>query len=304
MKNTTIAMLSLVLTLAAGRALAQPEPMEPGQVVAQGQDPEEPGVHVPAPPPAPMMASPAWVATPETSVRLVPIPCPAPVLEDPAAGRLGLFDTAETLGRGQWSFTARGQVTTELAYGVTDWLEVGFKTIPLLLLVPEEGLQNTLYMGTARLRLLKNSWLTLTAETDGLSFLGWAGVRGAVLTRMGGRRAGFHLGVSAMQLWAVDENGWAAPGRWANDGSGEEADTPTKRLVMAQAGVDVRVSRRVKLMLDASYQREDGPGLLLGSPAVRVHGEHFAADFGVAIVHQLESGEGFFLPLVNLSVTY
>jgi hypothetical protein len=257
---------------------------------------EEPGIDLEEPPPPPQpphqVYQPVWVRSvpPARPTRLQP-------LSDPAANRLSIFSTAETLKAGQWSLVSRGMVTLEFAIGATDWLELGFKNIPTLFLVPS-GAENTLYMGSARWRLLRTSWFTLTAETDFLAFLGWAGLRAGLQTRWGGDRAAFHLGSSALQLWGVTPDGWEV--KKTCDG----CDDPTLSSLIVNGGGHVQVSRRVKLMLDVSYFRQDEEGLLLAAPAVRLHGYHFAADLGLAIVHRLDTDEGFLVPLVNLSVSY
>lgn len=260
----------------------------------------------------PVHAQPVPLDDPHVLDAQTPPPLPPPVvvarplrvrridrgpLQDPATGRLSMFDTAQTLRRGQWSFTARGAITTEFSFGITDWLEVGIKNIPTLLLV-EQGPKNTLWMGGLRLRVISRGWFTLTAAAEGLAFLGWAGLRAGLLSRLGGDRAALHFGASALQLWGVSSDGWEVPD------SCEDCGTPKLTTLMTHGGGDVRVGRRVKLMLDVGYFGKSSEGLLLASPAVRVHGRHFAADFGVVIVHRLDKDAGFVVPLVNLSVSY
>jgi hypothetical protein len=287
MKTTGILLVIMSLGL-VNTALGQPVLVE-----EPGIDLEEPPSSTPsAPAPAVVDRMPVWVRT-----APVPRPVPSQPLSDPAESRLSIFSTAETLEAGQWSLVSRGMVTLEFAIGATDWLELGFKNIPTLFLVPD-GAENTLYMGSARWRMLHTGWLTLTAEADFLAFLGWAGVRAGLQTRWGSDRAAFHLGSSGLRLWGVTPDGWEV------DEACDGCEDPTLTSLIVNGGGHVRVSRRVKLMLDVSYFRQDEDGLLLAAPAVRLHGHHFAADLGVAIVHRLDTDEGFLVPLVNLSVSY
>jgi hypothetical protein len=241
------------------------------------------------------LSTPTWV-------RRAPAAAPGR-RADPARGRLSVVSTADTLGKGEWSFTSRGMVTAEFALGVTDWLEVGFKNMPALLVVPE-GAQNTLWLGSLRLRLLRTRSWTLTAEVEGLSLLGWAGLRAGLQSRLGGDRFAFHAHASGIRMWQAMDESWVSQKEDACNGGTCEEQTPTLSSLMAGAGLDVRLGRKVKLMLDASYLREDGPGLLVVAPAVRLHGRHFAIDLGVLALHRFDRQEGYLIPLVNLSVTY
>lgn len=240
------------------------------------------------------LATPTWV-------RRAPA---APARQaDPARGRLSVVSTADTLGKGEWSFVTRGMVTAEFAFGVTDWLEVGFKTMPALLVVPQ-GAQNTLWLGSLRMRLLRTESWTLTAEVEGLSLLGWAGLRAGLQSRLGGDRFAFHAHASGIRMWQAMDEAWVTRDATVCTGGTCEEQTPSLNMLMAGAGLDVRLGRKVKLILDASYLREDGPGLLAVAPAVRLHGRHFAIDLGVLALHRFDEQEGLLLPLVNLSVTY
>jgi hypothetical protein len=260
---------------------------------------EEPGVDI-APPPTAVVPPPAPAQRP-VWVRRAPIPPPPPrKVNDPARSRLSLFSTAETLPRGSWSLTARGMVTLELALGATDWLELGVKSIPVLFFA-DEGPENNLYMVGGRTRLLKSRWLTLTAETQFVAFLGWAGLYAGLQSRWGSENAAFHLGTSTLQMWGVTHDGWEVTRDC--DGPGDCSD-PTLSALVVNGGTDLRVSRRVKLMLDVSYFRQDGDGMMLVSPAIRLHGYHFACDLGVVIVHRFDKNIGFAVPLVSLSVSY
>lgn len=306
-------LISVLVLGTVGVAYGQPELVEEPVVS------EEPGVQLAAPqpqaeavenPPAvqarpmpqihqmhQMRRRPVWVSR-------TPAPPPPPrdlSVDDPTPGRLSIFSTAETLPKGGWSFTTRGLVTFEFAVGATDWLELGLKTIPILMLV-EDGAENSLYMFGTRLRLLKTRWLTLTAEAQFTAFMGWAGIYTGVQSRWGTDRAAFHMGMSTLQMWGVSPDGWDEASMQCTDCS--DASEPTMSTMIANAGVDVRVARRVKLMLDVSYFRQDGQGMMLAAPAVRLHGHHFACDLGVAIVHRFDEDFGFVVPLVSMSVTY
>jgi hypothetical protein len=240
---------------------------------------------------------------PSTAIARPPAP-PRPIreIEDPARNRLSLFPTAELLREGEWSMTCRALMTLEFAYGARDWIELGFKNMPLLILVPE-GAQNTLWSFGTRFRLLDSRLFTLTADTDGVFFLGWGGFHGRLSMRLGTDRVALHAGASGIRLWQVSDDGWAAEGDYCPVDGG--CSTPALNLFIANLGAHVRVHRKVKLMLEASsYMNPDEETFMMISPAIRLHGHHFAADLGVSFVHEVGQREVYMIPLINLSVRY
>ena len=58
---------------------------------------------------------------------------------------------------------------------MTNWLELGVRTTPILMLIPEIGPKESLWMGSTRLRLVGSRLFSLTADAEGLSMAGWAG---------------------------------------------------------------------------------------------------------------------------------
>lgn len=240
---------------------------------------------------------------PQTQAIARPPAPPRPkMVEDPARNRLSLFPTAELLQQGEWSMTCRALATLEFAYGARDWLELGFKNMPLLILVPE-GAQNTLWSFGTRFRLLNSRLVTLTADADGVFFLGWGGFHGRLSLRLGTDRIALHAGASGIRMWQVSDDGWAAEGSYCPVDAG--CDTPAVNLFVSNLGAHVRVHRKVKLMLEASsFMNPDEDTFMIFSPAIRLHGRHFAADFGVSFVHEVGQREVYMIPLINLSVRY
>jgi hypothetical protein len=232
--------------------------------------PEEPGL--------PAVALPA--------PRFVPPPPPAPIA-DPAATRNGAMTTALTLDKGEVSFTNRALLSAEVAVGATSWLELGIKTTPVLLAIPGVGPKNSFWAGSVRLRAIHGRLFTLTAESEGIAFAGWAGLRAGLSMRLGVDRVAFHGSGSGFKLWKLDD--------------GDRART--HEAMLFSGGLHVRVHRRVKLMCDVSYYRDRKMDTLVATPAVRIHGHHFAADFGL-LVMTAKQEPNIALPLVNLSVTY
>lgn len=252
----------------------------------------------------PAAPEPAPYGYPAYQIARPPTPPPPREVEDPARNRLSLVSTAELLEQGEWAMTCRGLVTLEFAYGARDWLELGFKNIPLLLVVPE-GPKNTLWSFGARFRLAHNPLFTLTADTDAVFFLGWGGAHARLSLKLGNDRIALHAGASGIRLWQVSADGWAAEGpSCAPDG---ECGKPARDFFVGTLGTHLRVHRKVKLMLEATSMvdlADDHESVMLISPAVRLHGHHFAADLGISFVHEVGRREVYMVPLVNLSVRY
>jgi hypothetical protein len=261
-------------------------------------------VATPAPPPPP----PYW-----NTVRVTPRPMPIPAPEDPASTRLSLFNTADTLRQGEWSLTWREFATVEVAVGLTDWLEMNIRTIPILMFVPEGGAVNSLWSGGLRLRMLKSSYFTLTSELEAGSFLGWAGLRGGVTAKLGNDRFAFHAGVSGLWMWEASDESWlkadvdyiAAP-RCTNSDCGtvsvESDETPSMASVLPTAGLTIRLHRRVKLLTEVAYI--SAADTMLVTPAIRLHGKRFACDLGLMVIYDTEARGGLILPVVNMSVRF
>lgn len=226
---------------------------------------------------------------------------------DPAFTRRSLFPSAETLPGGTLEFTCRGLLTTELAFGITDWLEVNIKNIPLFMLFSEIGVKHTFWSGGLRARLIKSDPLTLTAHADGVSILGWAGFHTGLSMRLGNKRFSLHGSAALIKMWQVSDP-WpddmfmdsCAPGGDCHD----SADTPTQQGIIVSGGMDVRVHRKVKLQADVSYYRDGDMDMLTVAPSVRLHGKHFATDLGILLVRTGKMEEILPLPLVNFSVSY
>jgi hypothetical protein len=292
MRTTTAATLAIISLTMALASTAQAQ-----QVVDIDYPPS---ALAPAPVLAPAHAPIILQAPRLVSPRLVP---PS---SDPARTRLGLFPTAEVLRRGEVEFTCRGLVFAEIAVGVTDWLQFGLKTSPLLLVIPE-GYKVALFAGGLRARLLKTQLLTLTLDAEGLTFLGWAGVRGGAALRIGSDRFAVHGSASGLKLWQVSGLGDSVNA--AKPCLGCAADTaspgrPTTAALLVTGGADVRVHRKVKLLVEGSYYRDSSRDVLMVAPAVRLHGHHFATDLGLALVHTASWDKPIILPLVNMSVTF
>jgi len=246
------------------------------------------------------------------NVRVAPRPIPVPPPEDPADTRLTLFNTADTLRQGEWSLTWREFATVEVAVGLTDWLELSLRTIPVLIFVPD-GAANSLWSGGLRLRMLKTSYLTLTTEVEGVSFLGWAGVRGGVAAKLGNDRFAFHAGLSGLWMWQASDDAWlegeveydVVP-RCVNNDCGTTTeptdDTPGMATVLPNAGLTIRLHRRVKLLAEAAYI--SAAKTMLVTPSLRLHGRRFACDLGLMVVYDTEAQGGLILPVVNMSVRF
>lgn len=293
MANTKV--LQLVGTLVLALALSP--------AVASAQVEIHPNVQRGAYPPPPQWA---------TARR-----APAPVVEelepsDPAETRLSMFSTADTLGKGDWSLTWREFATVEVAVGLTDWLEVGIRSIPILLVVPGSP-QNTLWTGGLRLRMLKTSWFTATTEVEGVSFLGWGGIRAGVTTKLGTDRFAFHAGLSGLWMWQHSDDAWlegdvdyAVPAPKCSGSCtvepAPEPETPSMAAIMPNVGVSLRLHRRVKLMAEAAYI--SAAQTVLVTPALRLHGKRFSTDIGVMTVYLPEEKVGYLIPLVNMSVRF
>jgi hypothetical protein len=215
-------------------------------------------------------------------LRQAPLP-EAPPPSDPARTRLALFPSAETLRRGEIEFTCRGLLAAELAWGATDWVQLGLRSTPLFMLVPGVGPENSLWSGGVRLRILKRGLVTLTLDAEGLAVLGAAGFRSGAALRLGNDRFALHGSLSGLNLWHHSDSLWG---------------------LFAQGGLDVRVHRKVKLILEGAYHRNASLDLLMVSTAVRLHGHHFAADLGVAMVFTKDAPQFLSIPLVNLSFVY
>lgn len=266
MKRTTGWLAVLALVAGSSRALAEGAV----DVVDIHDDPGLPTLARPAPSYAPAPA--------------------APSLADPARGRNAAMCTADTSRRGELTFTNRALFSVELAVGVTNWLELGVRATPLLMLIPELGPKESLWMGSTRIRLVGSRLFALTADVEGLAAGGWAGLRSGMTMRIGNDRFAFHGNASELHLWKIEK-------------SCESCNRKTHDALLLNGGVHLRVHRRVKLMLDVSYYRDREFDMLLSSPAVRIHGEHFAADFGVMVM-SLAQLPALPLPLINFSVSY
>jgi hypothetical protein len=247
------------------------------------------------------------------TVRVIPRPMPIPAPEDPASTRLSLFNTADTLRQGQWSLTWREFATVEVAIGLTDWLEMNIRTIPILMFIPEDGAVNSLWSGGLRLRMLKTSHFTLTSEVEAGSFLGWAGLRGGVTAKLGNDRFAFHAGVSGLWMWEASDSSWLksnvvyeAKPRCTNNDCGTvdvpSDDTPSMGTVLPNAGLTLRLHRRVKLLTEVAYI--SAAETMLVTPAIRLHGQRFACDLGLMVIYDIEKNGGLILPVVNMSVRF
>jgi hypothetical protein len=293
--ETTTMMKMTATTIAITMALAS---LAQAQPVVDIDYP--PSALAPAPTPAPIVL--------QQAPRLVPLRL-LPPASDPARTRLGLFPSAEVLHRGEVEFTCRGLLLTEIAVGATDWLQFGLKTSPLLLVIPD-GYKVALFAGGLRARLLKTRLFTLTVDADGLTFLGWAGIRAGASVRIGNDRFAAHGSASGLKLWQISDV-WASDTNASKQcvGCANTADTstsgrPTTAAVLVSGGVDVRVHRKVKLLVEGSYYRDSMRDVLMVAPAVRLHGHHFATDLGLGLVHTASWDKPIILPLVNMSVTF
>lgn len=292
--SMVVLVLSLVLSPASSRA----------QVEIHGAD---------ADPAAPASAAPAAPQPAPVWITINPAPPPPPEPEDPARTRLTISSTADTLRGGEWSLTWREFATLEVAVGITDWLELDMRSIPLLLVVPD-GAANSLWSGGLRLRVLKSSLFTLTTELEGVAFLGWAGVRGGLAAKIGNDRFAFHAAASGLWMWQVSDDSWAEgeshydvarPTCAAGDCTGGvvyEEPTPQMSSLLPSAGLSLRLHRRVKLLAEAAYI--SAADTLLLTPTLRLHGQRFACDLGLMVVYLTEEQAGLVLPVVNMSVNF
>jgi hypothetical protein len=273
MTNATArALVALLMVLAASPAVAE-----------QLSDAEQiTDIQPLAPPSAAPVAMPAPVVQPIVLQRLPQLLRPQPA-SDPARTRLQLTSTAEVLRQGEIEFTCRGLLSAELAVGATNWLQLELRTTPLLMVIPDVGAQGSFWAGGLRLRLLKTNWVTFTAEAEGMSVLGWAGFRAGGALRIGNDRFALHAAGSGMKLWNDDQ---------------------TMNGLVASGGMDVRVHPKVKLILEGIYHRNSEMDLLMVTPGVRLHGHHFAVDFGVAVTYTKAVDTLLPLPMINLSVNY
>lgn len=225
---------------------------------------------------------------------------------DPAFTRRSLFPSAETLPGGTIEFTCRGLLTTELAFGITDWLEVNIKNIPLFMLFSEIGVKHTFWSGGLRARLIKNDLFTLTAQADGASILGWAGFHAGLSMRIGNKKFSLHGSAAGIKMWQVSDP-WPEDMIMSSCTAGDcvgSTDTPTQQGIIVSGGMDVRVHRKVKLQADVSYYRDGNMDMLAVAPSVRLHGKHFATDLGLLLLRTGEMESILPLPLVNFSVSY
>jgi hypothetical protein len=274
MTNATArALVALLMVLTAMPASAQQIP--DSEQITEIQPPL-------APPPAvaPVVLAPA--APPLVLQRLPRYLRPQPA-SDPARTRLQLTSTAEVLRQGEIEFTSRGLLSAEIAVGATNWLQLELRTTPLLMVIPGVGAEGSFWAGGLRLRLLKTSWVTFTAEAEGMSVLGWAGFRAGGALRIGNDRFALHAAGSGMKLWNDDQ---------------------TMNGLVASGGMDVRVHPKVKLVLEGLYHRNSEMDLLMVTPGVRLHGHHFAIDFGLGLTYTKVVDTLLPLPMINLSVNY
>lgn len=213
---------------------------------------------------------------------------------DPADNRLAVSPSARLLRRGEWSFANRQLLTTELAFGVTDWLELGTRQTPLLMLAGEDGFANALWTLGLRLGITQSDRLSVAVEAEGVMVAGYAGLRSGVSARMGTRKYGLHLFAQGLFMFPALSDKWATDSNVGND-------DPMLSFI-GGVGTDLHLHRKVKLVAEASYATN--PGVILMAPAIRLHGRHFATDLGVAVGYHPEERKGIWVPLVSFSVTY
>ncbi len=283
---------------------------------------------VPAPPPAAPRAThpapPQMVCTPYAPRALEHPSSTAPVqlpqrkpLPDPANTRLGLSNTAEVLGHGQWEFLARGLgALIELSVGLGDRFQLTFKTAPPTWFIPDLKLKDSLMAGEIRAQIVRTRRFKLTADASYFHVSSFHGLKLGLSAKIGTDKLALHVGVGAVMIFApgmamdtcagpvAREDGSYDDSTYDSYDCGGNYSTPQPFTILtAKLGVEVRLWRYGKFFVDAfvAHMNDEGMNTTVFTlvPGMRFHSKGFAADVGIGV---LGVGEiKIPLPVVNLS---
>jgi hypothetical protein len=285
---------------------------------------------VPAPPPAAPLANrpaaPQRFCTPfPTRTYEHPAQTTAPAqlpkrkpLPDPARTRLGLSNTAEVLGHGQWEFLARELgALIELSVGLGDRFQLTFKTAPPTWFFPNLKFRDSLMAGEIRAQIIRSRRLKLTADASYFHVASFHGLKLGLKAKIGTDKLALHVGVGAVMLFGAGMASDTCAGPVAQEdgnyddnyddsyydcGGGYETSKPVT-ILTANLGVEMRLWRYGKFFVDAfvAHMNDNGDNMTVFTlvPGMRFHSKGFAADVGIGVL-----GTGDIkipLPVVNLS---
>jgi hypothetical protein len=290
-------------------AVAAPAPLPPPP------PPPAPPVALPPPPPPPppaVVAAPpaACVPAPVYLPQLMAPPLPAPTaLPDPARTRLGVSNTAEVLGHGEWELLFRGMgAMIELSVGLGNRFQLGFKTSPVTYFIPGLGFKNGLYGLELRAQILSSERFKLTADAMWATVAGFHMLRGGLSMKVGTDRVAFHLGVGALALIAKNQTVYASDARAGDcyEGCGSYESSPQAMgALTVNLGFEARMGRHAKFYFDflaggSPKHGDEGARVVAAIPGIRFHGTGVSFDLGLGVM----SAGGLVLPAPVMNLAY
>ena len=290
---------------------ATPAPLPPPPPPAP---PAPPVVVPPPPPPAPPVVVPPPACAPVPApvyLPYVPVAPMAPAaLADPARTRLGVSNTAEVLGHGEWELLFRGMgAMIEVSVGLGNRFQLGFKTSPVTYFIPGLGFKNGLYGLELRAQLLNSERFKLTADAMWATVAGVHMIRGGLSMKVGTDRVAFHLGVGALAIIVSGHSLFQADevGGDCYEGCGSESNHSPNALgaLTLNAGFEARMGRHAKFYFDflagGSPKRGDEAARVVAAiPGIRFHGKGASFDIGLGVV----SAGGLVLPAPVMNLAY